>query len=245
LLLQKRKETVLTKAALPIRGYKGRQVSNVFYRQEVRTDNIFVLFGGWRYNTDMPLLYYTRKIAFGLGADVLCLDVPYSVDRRYAKQSDQERQRWYLSDVSAAFGVITDRNQYRRVTLVGKSLGTLATAHLLIEGALGESTNLVWISPLLEMESVRSAIAGCSVPSLLVVGSLDESFSEANISEIRRNSSLQLMVIEHGDGDLEAPGDVARSTEIASAYVRRLKSFLGLAKETSFSAPTGTATGRS
>ena len=228
---------MVLKTALPIKGYKGRPVANVLYRQSAEADSLGVIFGGWRYTTDLPLLYFTRRILLGMGADVLAVDFSYSMERTYAKLSDKKRQEWFLADVRAAYAQALRRKTYKRCTAVGKSLGTLAVADLIMESMIKDSAQLVWLSPLLGAESIRSTLAETTNPSLVVLGTHDESFSEANVRLIRKNSKLDLMVVERGDENIEVEGDVARSAELVVAYINRLKTFLGLAREPLFKSP--------
>jgi predicted alpha/beta-hydrolase family hydrolase len=228
---------MVVKTALPIKGYKGRPVANVLYRQSVETDSLGVIFGGWRYTTELPLLYFTRRILTGMGADVLAVDFSYSMERTYAKLSDKKRQEWFLADVRAAYVRALRGKTYKRCTAVGKSLGTLAVADLLMESMIDDSARLVWISPLLGAESIRTTLAETANPSLVVLGTHDESFSETNVRFIRRNSKLDLMVVERGDENIEAEGDVAGSAELVVAYINRLKAFLGLSREPLVTSP--------
>ena len=215
---------MITKTALKIRGFRGRGVPNSFYLHEEGSDALCILFGGWHYTTEMPLFYYSCRVLAGAGFDVLAVDFRYSTDPRYARLSDRKRQEIFLSEVRAAFAA-PERSRYRRLMVGAKSLGTMALAHLSLEGLLGDEARLVWLSPLLEAESIRGTLAACTNPSLVVVGNRDARYSEPLLKELGRNAALDIMIVERANEDLEIEGDAVRSIELLAGYVSRLRGF--------------------
>lgn len=220
-----------TKGSLDIRGFKGAAVPNAFYRQKAETDALCIIFGGWHYSAEMPVFYYTRRVLSGLGFDVLAVDFSHAADRSYARLSDRKRQEWFLAEVDAVFSAATKRHKYRRIALAAKSIGTMALAHLVLSGKLSEHTSLIWLSPLLEAESIRENLNASSIPSLVVVGNRDPQFDQPLLKKVARNSNLDLMIIERANADLEVEGDAVRSIELLAGYVSRLKRFLGASSE--------------
>jgi hypothetical protein len=52
-------------------GYRNEVVPCTFFRQEHKTGHIAVLFPGFGYTTQMPLMYYPGQLLVQSGADVL------------------------------------------------------------------------------------------------------------------------------------------------------------------------------
>ncbi|HUX22064.1 MAG TPA: hypothetical protein VMW69_12555 [Spirochaetia bacterium] len=219
------------KGSLDIRGFKRVSVPNAYYRQKAETDALCLIFGGWHYSTEMPVFYYTRRVLSGLGFDVLTIDSSHSSDRRYARLSDRKRQEWFLSEVDAAFEAARHRRRYRRIVVAAKSIGTMALAHLLLSGKLTGHVYLIWLSPLLEAESIRENLQTCATPSLVVIGKRDPQYDEALVKGLSKNGKLDLMLIERANEDIEVEGDALRSIELLAGYVGRLKSFLGASSD--------------
>lgn len=220
-----------TKGSLDIRGFRGDSVPNVYYRQKAETDAICLIFGGWHYSPEMPAFYYTRRVLSGLGFDVLTVDSSHASDRRYARLSDRKRQEWFLAEVDAAFNAALRRRRYRRIVVAAKSIGTMGLAHLLLTGKLTEHAYLIWLSPLLEAESIRENLRSCATPSLVVIGKRDPQYDEALVKGLSKNVKLDLMVVERANEDIEVEGDALRSIELLAGYVSRLKSFLGASSD--------------
>lgn len=221
---------MIANGSLTIRGHGMRRVPNHFYRQKVASDALCILFGGWHYTTDMPLFYHTRRIFIGLGYDVLAVDFQYSASRRYAQLPDRKRQEWFLEEVRAAFQA-ANRDKYRRVVLGAKGISTLALADLIIDGLTPPETTFLWLSPLLEAESIRETLATCPHPSLVVMGKRDPQYAAPLAKKLAANKNLRIKLIDKVDEDLELAGDVAGSIRIQSRYIEELRQFIGIAAD--------------
>jgi hypothetical protein len=222
---------MVTRGSLDIRGFKGAAVPNVFYQQEAEADALCIVFGGWHYTTDMPIFYYLRQVLGGLGFDVLAVDFDHASDRRYARLSDRNRQKWFLAEVDSVFNAATARRRYRRVCVAAKSIGTMAIAHLILAGRVGNQAKLVWLSPIVEAESIQETLRTCTIPSLVVVGNRDVQFSPSLLKKLSRNRKLDIMIIERANEDLEVDGDAVRSIELLVGLLGRLRGFLGTAND--------------
>lgn len=229
---------------LNITGFKGSPIPNNYYQQKAATDALCVIYGGWGYTTDMPVFYYTRRILSGLGFDVLTVDLDHSTDRKYARLSDEKRQEWFLTEIERIFDFASGQRRYRRTVLAAMGIGSMALAGLLISRKLGGHPSLVWLSPLLEAESIRETLSACSVPSLVVVGNRGAQYDQALLQRLSRNENLDLMIIERANDHLEVEGDALRSIELLAGYVSRLKRFLGAANDPSAGKTSSEARGR-
>ncbi|MGO9122010.1 MAG: hypothetical protein ACLQPD_30905 [Desulfomonilaceae bacterium] len=119
---------------LDLNGYRNEVVSATFFRQETSTNHLGLLFPGYGYSGQMPLLYYPRQLLLESGADVFVLRYDYSERPDFQSASAEERDIWLRTDTLAAYERALAQGNYERVTLIGKSIGTRAIGHLLLRG---------------------------------------------------------------------------------------------------------------
>jgi len=229
--------------SLPIVGYHDRPVAHTFFRQARETGHVALLLPGVGYTTHMPLLYYPARILLQLGADVLRVETMYARLSEYEALDPAERTRWVFADAAAACRAGLAQRTYRRITLVGKSLGTLAVGHLLAtEPALplrAEPTRLsssqaqdeataeiIWLTPLLWNETLREQIRQVKPRSLFASGSADPHYSADHLAALQGVTGGQAVVIENANHSLEIEGDVAQSLRALGQVVQAVQTFL-------------------
>src|SRR5262245_25536830 len=122
---------MVSSATLAVSGYRDEAVPNTFLRQDGATDHIAILLPGINYPCDLPLLYYPARQLTARGADVLRVEYTYNRRPDFAALSAADQAEWLRADTTAACRVGLAQRAYRQITLVGKSLGTLAMGQLL------------------------------------------------------------------------------------------------------------------
>ncbi len=130
-----------TTTVLDIAGHRGLPVPNRFLRPRGAIDHLVVLLPGSGYGCDMPLFYYAENRALEVGADVLRVEYAHNRMPEFRAAPEPERGQWLAADADTALGAALAQRPYRGVTLVGKSLGTAAMAHLLADDA---ATTAAW-----------------------------------------------------------------------------------------------------
>ena len=210
---------------LNIRGYDDKPVANTFIKQDAGTESLAVLFPGMRYTTDMPLLYYTSRLFVAGGADALLVDYRYHEDADFMAAGEQERARRLTGDVTAACRVALSQRSYRDVTVVGKSIGSLAMAHLLSTEAKLSTARAVWLTPLLRNDNLRAQIKTWGGKSLFVIGTADHDYDEALLKEVEAATRGKALVIEGGDHLLEVKGDFFASLQALEKILRAVRRF--------------------
>ena len=106
-------------------GYKNQQVPNTFITQSDSTKHLGIILPGYRHSADMPDLHYAGRILLEGGADLLRVEYAYN-RTDFMKQTNSEQGKWISSDVFAICNAALAHRSYGQITLVGKSLGTLA-----------------------------------------------------------------------------------------------------------------------
>jgi pimeloyl-ACP methyl ester carboxylesterase len=213
-------------STLTITGYNDVPVPHTFVRQEAEAQRVAILLPGVGYTAHMPLLYYPMRLLLTLGADVLRVEYEYNRREGYASLSFGERVRWLLADATAACRAALAQRPYQQVTLVGKSLGTLAMGHLLTSEPALAQAQAIWLTPLLGNERLRAQVQQARPRSLFAVGTADPYCDLTHLAEIQQITGGETVVIEGADHSLEIEGDVMQSLQAVEQVMRAVQAFL-------------------
>lgn len=211
---------------LQISGYQGEPVPNTFFQHQDTTDHIAIFLPGVRYTCHMPLLYYPTRLFLFMGADALWVEYAYDQRADFRALAEVERERWFITDVTAACHTALTQRPYRQVTLVGKSLGTLAMGHLLTADPQLAGAQAIWLTPLLRNERLRAQIRLCKARSLFVIGSADAHYDPASLAEVQAATGGETVVVDGANHSLEIEGDVWQSLQALEQVLRAIQAFL-------------------
>lgn len=208
-----------------IAGHEGAPVPNQFLRHEGGAEELAIFLPGLGYTCDMPLFYYAQNLLEERGFDLLRVEYDYRGDAAFRAQLVAERYHRLFADATAAYWAARALGSYSRVTLIGKSLGTLAMSHLLTLEELTEvEMRLVWLTPLLHREIVREQIRRHEARSLVIIGTSDPVYAVARLDEIEA-PTLAVEGAEHG---MDIPGDVPGSIDAMRRVAFALQQFLAV-----------------
>lgn len=210
---------------LNIRGYRDEIVPHRLLRQ-AQGQHLGVLLPGLNYTADRSLLYFAFALLDDLGADVLRLDTGYGQRPDYLALDADEQRHWLIADTTAAILAVLAERAYERVTIIGKSLGTLAMGHLLTTEAALATAEAVWLTPLLTHPVLRQQLLTIRQPSLLVVGDADPNHDPALLTRLLASRATRAVVVVGGEHSLEIIGDVIRSIQALEHVARAMQSFL-------------------
>lgn len=213
-----------TARTLDILGYHDRPVPHRYLRPRGAIDHLVVLLPGFGYTCDMPLFYYAENRALDVGVDVLRVDYAYNRLPEFQEAAPAERRQWLLADAEAAVQAALAQRTYQGVTLIGKSLGTAAMAHLLPTAS--PNWRAVWLTPLLAEPPVRSAVEAFTGPELIVIGTADPHYDPALLTALAAKPGTETVVVEGADHGMDLPGDPVASVQALSRYVAALVPFL-------------------
>lgn len=207
---------------LAIEGFNGLTVPNSFLRQAAGSQSLALFFPGLNYNCDMPLFYYAQEYLDGRGDDLLRVEYDYRAD--YLSLAASDRHEQIDGDATAAYLAGLGQGEYRRVTLIGKSLGTIAIARLLATGAIADvEARFVWLTPILHNETVREQIRRLRQQSMIVIGTDDPDYDPALLDEL---AAAEAVVAPGADHGFDIPGDVPGSVQAVASVVEALQRFL-------------------
>lgn len=210
---------------LPIIGHDGEPLPHAFIRHENETKHLAILFPGLGYTSAMPLLFYAGDLLVDLGADLLRVDYDYS-ESAARGGSTEELIQGVMADSTAAGNAALAEREYERITLIGKSLGTVAVAHLLVTNARFRTADCIWLTPLLKDERLREAICRTAPRSLFVIGTADHHYKQDSLDQVLEATAGTPVVIEGADHGMEIEHDVFRSIDTLASIIRAIKNFL-------------------
>jgi hypothetical protein len=175
----------------------------------------------------MPLLYYPMLELLSIGADVMRVETVYVKRPEFEALSPAEKAHWVSTDATAACRAVLAQRSYQQITLVGKSLGTLAMGHLLTTEAALDNAQTIWLTPLLWHDILRSQIQQVRPRSLFAVGTADPHFDATCLAELEAATEGEKVVIDGGNHSLEIEGDVMASLQAVERVMRAVQSFVG------------------
>ena len=211
---------------LEIAGYRNGPVPNTFLRQDEAAREIAIVLPGVGYTCHMPLLYYPSQVLLALGMDVLWVEYNYIRRPDYRALSDAEQKQWLFADVTAACQAALAQRSYQQVTLVGKSLGTVAMSHLLATDARFAQSRRVWLTPVLRNDEVLAQIRHSGPRALVAIGTADPFYDPAYLGDLQAAAKSKVVVVDGADHGLEIAGNVWQSLQILERVTRAIQAFV-------------------
>jgi phosphoglycolate phosphatase len=161
---------------------------------------LVVLFGGFGYGYDRPLLYYAWRIARQKGTPTVCIQYSRLHQKEATPQQSAER---------SLPGALHDAEKqipggYAQYILVGKSFGTM------VAGAWAKShpeaaCTLLQLTPL--PFAYDAIYAG--MPAFMATGTADPFSSEAFRSQLVADPAIETLLVPGGNHSLDTPPDYA------------------------------------
>lgn len=209
---------------LDARGYRGEPVPNRLIRQRDGASHLAILLPGRGYTVDMPLLYYPRTYLMDQGADVLLVEYNYTRDEHASLPPDDLRA-WLNTDVDVVVDAALAGRAYSRITLIGKSLGTYAMAHLLATDIRLRDAACMWLTPIIHDQAVYQWM---SRPhrALFAIGTRDPLYDAGLIQDAARKSGGVSVVVDDADHGLSIERDMLASVRALETVMQVAQEFL-------------------
>jgi pimeloyl-ACP methyl ester carboxylesterase len=212
---------------IDIKGHNNEPVPHTFFKQETVTDHLAIILPGRGYTSQMPLLFYPINLMLLKGADVLRVEYAYDQQPDFLSLGFDEQLRWLFADVTAAYRAGVARRAYQQITLIGKSLGTLAMGHLTTTEVLPPRVQAIWLTPLVRFDNLRQQIKQFGGPSLFVIGTADSHYDSALLAEVQQaTGGGEVVAIEGADHGLNIKNEVLQSIQALEKVVQAIETFL-------------------
>lgn len=218
---------MVRRSSLEISNAHASPLANAWLRNEAGADTLALLFPGRGYRATMPLLYYSQLALQERGADVLRLDLTYDLDPAFRAATPEEQRAWIRHDALSAYNAGIAQGRYRRVVVLGKSLGTWALTDILLQRTSAPAPACVWLTPLLQDETLVAAVRQRRPPSLFVIGTEDPLYDPVLLDELGGFPGSQSVVVPGADHGLVVSGSVQATVRAMAAYLQALSAFLG------------------
>jgi pimeloyl-ACP methyl ester carboxylesterase len=212
---------------IDIQGYNHEPVPHTFFKQATTTDHLAIVLPGRGYTSQMPLLFYPVNLMLTKGADVIRVEYAYDQRADFQSLGVDEQLRWLFADVTAAYQAGMAQRAYQQITLIGKSLGTLAMGHLFTTEALPPRVKAVWLTPLVRYDKLRQQIKQFGGRSLFVIGTVDPHYNPTFLAEVQQATGGEIVAIEGADHGLNIENKVLQSVQALETVVRAIETFLG------------------
>jgi hypothetical protein len=212
---------------LQLVGFDNQPIQNTFHQRNEPSLTLGIVFPGVGYSTQMPILYYSRKVMLDAGLDVL--EVEYNYRRSsFQNENEDEKLHWVLTDAASAYQAAIEQTSthqaaYKKLVVVGKSIGTLAMLALLDEPGL--QIKFVWITPLLKREDVRSSLISVARNSLVIIGTNDQHYDAEYLAALEAVGA-QVLVMENADHSLEIENDLFDALDGLRTGLELLEGFI-------------------
>ncbi|MHB8597626.1 MAG: hypothetical protein ACYDER_12545 [Ktedonobacteraceae bacterium] len=209
---------------LDIRGYRQKPVPHTFFQQNEGSSHVVIVFAGQNNNCQHPTLYYPTRELLLRGADAFLLD--YCLRPGFSTFSGEEIKACIEVDTIAAYQAIFREHAYQQVTLIGKSLGTLAMGYLLTTVSHLPQVQAIWLTPLLKQAELRTQIQQAHPRSLFVIGTADSHYDASTLTGLQKITQGASLVIEGGEHLLEVPGGIIPSLQTMEQIIHSIQDFL-------------------
>ena len=201
-------------------------IPNTYFRQEKKSDRLSLILPGLNYSCDMPLLYYSAQVMLAAGADVVQVKYDYTQTKPRHASSLTERFSQMKEDVTQIAQVALRQRDYQQLTLIGKSLGTLAIPYLLGADLPVQPQTSIFLTPILnELLPALPLIQQCA-HTFYVIGTQDHYYDKELITQFKTENQDHFLIIEGANHSLEISGKIMHSLSELELLVERIDRFI-------------------
>ncbi len=208
---------------LDIFGYHQEPVPHTFFQQSQASSHVGIVFAGQNLTCQHPTLYYPTRELLLREADTLLVD--YCLRPAFSTFSGEQIKACVEADTIAAYQALFRERTYQQVTLIGKSLGTLAMGYLLLTVPQMPQVRAIWLTPLLKRLELRTQIQQVHPRSLFIIGTEDPHYDAAQLRELKQVTQGETLVIEGADHLLEVPGGIIPSLHVMEQIMQTIQRF--------------------
>jgi pimeloyl-ACP methyl ester carboxylesterase len=146
-----------------------------------------------------------------------------------ALESKEDRLRALSRIPLDALNTVLQRKKYRHLTLVGKSMGTMALALLSRDAKkweyMPQSVESLWLTPLLKDTTIVGEIPRLGQRQYVVTGNQDVThYSREGLESLPQ--SVEAVTVQGANHGLDIEGDALASTRVMTSVMEGISRFL-------------------
>ncbi|NIA67464.1 hypothetical protein HBA54_02560 [Pelagibius litoralis] len=213
----------MTAERIAIHGYRDSQVEATL--EKTGGNELAVLLPGLRYRTSMPLLYYAGALMRDRGADILDVHFVYDGINAFLEASEEEQLAWIAADGRKVFETTVGLGRYDRITVIGKSLGTIAMGWSIPDEPGLSDAALVWLTPSVLGTGLLERMRRCPQRSICILGTTDPGYSEDLLPALNWDG-MTLAVVPGADHGFDRAEGVVASVEAVREAMEHLSAWV-------------------
>ena len=208
-----------------IAGYKGMKIPYTLFGKNDDSQELIVLLPGAGYTVNSPVFHYLSGILFEQSKDILEVNYPYN-NEFYNDFNTEEIHKAVKIDSRLVIDSILETTSYKRYVFIGKSIGTIAMSSELKRDEFKDA-EAIWLTPLLNLDAVYSAIVESGNKGLCILGDKDRVYSKELFDQLRQNENLVPKLISGANHSLDYyDNDVFESIDILKNIITEIQSYL-------------------
>ncbi|WP_397428616.1 alpha/beta family hydrolase [Priestia koreensis] len=183
---------------------------------EVGSQTVCFMFAGAGYKYDSPLFYYARMMMLRNDIDIVRID--YTYDAQTLRKTNEELTDIMMADIDPVIAEVLESGSYKETIFLGKSIGTLPMANVLMKREEFATSKMILFTPLLRAKSLFQSLLASSHQGLLVIGDQDHHYSAGQIQQLQ-HLHFKIEVIRNADHSLDVGDYDARQSILFLANV--------------------------
>lgn len=200
---------------------QNRKIKNLFV--SCGSSDLALVFSGFGYTYNMPILYYLIKLLSKKKYDILAVDFEYSINNNFLDLSDYEKEEYFVMDLNGIKDHIFAM-AYNKFLLAGKSLGATCCFLLLKDNKMQKNTDqIIWITPGTYADEIYTHIAKSAKDNIVIYGTLDPYTKKKHLKLIQ--DQAKIIAIEKGDHSLEVDS-IDDSIHVQAQLIKELNTMI-------------------
>ncbi|EJT6479627.1 alpha/beta hydrolase [Clostridium perfringens] len=186
------------------------------------SDTLAIILPGLGYTLDKALLDYSKQLILDFKFDCLGIEYGFQVSREaFNRQDENDIRELLLETLDIIFSALElRRGKYKRIILIGKSLGTVLQSR--IDKEIKENYNIknIYLTPINETFKEKLDKEG-----LIITGTKDTLISSENLEKIK-SEGLRVLEIEDAGHSLCIKGNVLKSIKALEIIIENIKDYV-------------------
>ena len=210
---------------IPLKYGNGRYAKAQF--DDVAGSELAVVLPGLRYGCERPLLSGVTEIFHDRGCDIARLMFEYSEDTDFLEAKDDAQLAQIASDGCDIIECLVEFKRYKRVWIIGKSLGTVAMGAALSGRTIPtDRVRAVWLTPSLIGTPLPNQLLAQAHTSIVVIGTDDQSFRTELIGPLESAPNVVVCTIQDVNHGFEHSGGADPSEVAVSEAVQAVANWV-------------------